>query len=163
MNREIINNIINEEINKVITEDSNRELARLIRRFLGKKNKKDNDEPQRAPKKREHGEKPKKRDPHEKFMKKLRKLAKGGSAFYDYDTYQRFNGKISAGDATLIRNIIDTEKTNMAAIARILFPDHTDEGAQSQFRKIINGERPFTKRVATKIEKLIAGGQIAIK
>ena len=163
MNREIVNNIISEEINKVITEDSNRELARLIRKFLGKKNKKGNDEPLRAPKKREDGEKPKKKDPHDKSVKKLRKLAKGGSTFYDYDTYQRFNGKISAGDATLIRNIIDTEKTNMAAIARILFPDHTDEGAQSQFRKIINGERPFTKRVATKIEKLIAGGQIAIK
>jgi hypothetical protein len=51
----------------------------------------------------------------------------------------------------------------MAAIARELFPDHTEEGAQSQFRKIVNGERPMTKRIASKIEKMIAAGEIAVK
>lgn len=149
MNR--IDNIIEESINNVITEDSNRELAKLIRKFLGKKKKKTTPH---APIKRKHGEKPK---------KKLRKLANGGKEYYDYDDYEMKNKKISTGDASSIRNTIDTEKTNMAAIARILFPDHTDEGAQSQFRKIINGERPMTKRIASKIEKLISAGQIAVK
>ena len=41
-------------------------------------------------------------------------------------------------------------KTNIAAIARELFPDHTEEGAQSQLRKILNGERPLTNKIASK-------------
>ena len=149
MNR--IDNIIDESINKVITEDSDRELAKLIRKFLGsKKNKKT----PHAPKKKKHGEKPK---------KKIRKLSNGRERFYDYDDYERSNGKTSAGDSSTIRNSIDTEKTNIAAIARILFPDHTEEGAQSQLRKILNGERPMTKKIAAKIEKMISKGQIAVK
>ena len=76
---------------------------------------------------------------------------------------ERKNRKISNGDADSIRRTIDTEKTNIAAVARELFPDHTDEGAQSQFRKIINGERPMTKNIASKVEKMISSGQIAVK
>ena len=151
MNREVINTIISEEIDKVITEDSDRDLAKLIRKFLGKRKK---EKIPHAPKKKKQGEKP---------NKKLRKLANGGKEYYDYDDYEMKNKKISKGDASSIRNTIDTEKTNMAAIARILFPDHTEEGAQSQFRKIINGERPMTKKIASKIEKLISGGHIAVK
>lgn len=94
---------------------------------------------------------------------RLRKLAKGGKEYYDYGDYALKNRKISTSDANSIRGTIDTEKTNMAAIARILFPDHTEEGAQSQFRKIINGERPMTKPIAQKIEKMISRGEIAIK
>jgi hypothetical protein len=144
MNREVIDSIINEEINKVITEDFMGEdhrgdIASMINGFL---------------KHRHH--KPKQK-------KKLRKLANGGKEYYDYDDYELKNKKISKGDASTISNNIDTEKTNMAAIARELFPDHTEEGAQSQFRKIVNGERPMTKKIASKIEKMIAGGQIAVK
>ena len=73
------------------------------------------------------------------------------------------NKKISVGDASSIRNTVDTEKTNIAAVARELFPDHTEEGAQSQLRKILNGERPMTKKLASKIEKMISAGQIAVK
>jgi hypothetical protein len=149
MNR--IDNIIDESINKVITEDSDRELAKLIRKFLGGEKKK---KTPHAPKKKKHGEKPK---------KKIRKLSNGRERFYDYDDYERSNGKTSAGDSSTIRNSIDTEKTNIAAIARILFPDHTEEGAQSQLRKILNGERPMTKKIAAKIEKMISKGHIAVK
>lgn len=146
-----IDNIIEESINRVITEDSNRDLANLIRKFLGRQKKK---KILHAPKKRKHGE---------KHKKKLRKLANGGKEYYDYDDYEMKNMKISKGDANTVRNSIDTEKTNIAAIARILFPDHTDEGAQSQLRKILNGERPMTKKIAAKIEKMISRGQIAVK
>ena len=145
MNREVIDSIINEEINKVITEDFMGEdhrgdIANLINGFL----------------KHHRHRKPKQK-------KKLRKLANGGKEYYDYDAYEHTNQKMSKGDASTISNNIDTEKTNMAAIARELFPDHTEEGAQSQFRKIINGERPMTKRIASKIEKMIAAGEIAVK
>ena len=141
MNR--IDNIIEESINKVITEDfmgesHKNDVAHLIKKYLGRNKKK--------------GKK-----------KKLRKLANGGKMYYDYDDYERKNKKISAGDASSVRHSIDTEKTNIAAVARDLFPDHTEEGAQSQLRKIINGERPMTKKLAAKIEKMISAGQIAVK
>ena len=147
MNREIIDSIISEAVNKVIAEDFMGEdhrgdIADLIGDFLKhhkhKKNKK-------------------------KEKKKVRKLAHGGKEYYDYDAYEHSNQKMSKGDANTIANNIDTEKTNMAAIARELFPDHTEEGAQSQFRKIVNGERPMTKKIASKIEKMIAAGEIAVK
>lgn len=147
MDSKKLNTIISEEIDKVLNEELIQEkmgisdIASMIKNFLHGKKK--------------HTEKPKK--------KKIRKLAGGGEEVYDYDDYERKNKKISTGDANSIRQTIDTEKTNMAAVARELFPDHTEEGAQSQFRKIVNGERPMTKNIASKVEKMISGGQIAVK
>jgi hypothetical protein len=145
MNSKRINSIITEEINKVINEDfmgeKSNHVQDLVQKYFGHKKKSD---------------KPKKK-------MKIRKMAGGGEKMYDYDEYERKNRKISNGDANSIRRTIDTEKTNIAAVARELFPDHTDEGAQSQFRKIINGERPMTKNIASKVEKMISSGQIAVK
>lgn len=143
--------IICEEIKRYINEsfvnekksaknDGNKEISDLINNFL-----------KRTPSKKN------------KKKKKLRRTKNGGRIYYDYNDYERKNPKISLGDANSIRNSIDTERTNIAAVARDLFPDHTDEGAQSQFRKIINGERPMTKKIASKIEKLISRGKIAVK
>ena len=143
MNKERISNIINEEINKVIAENSmeeaNHEVANLIKHYMQNRNKDSQDK------------------------KKYRKRKGGGKEYYDYHDYELKNKKISLGDASSIRNTIDTEKTNIAAVARDLFPDHTEEGAQSQLRKILNGERPMTKNIASKIEKMISSGQIAVK
>lgn len=139
----IIEKIISEEINRVLNENFPMEsgdngIGDLIKNYLHKHN-------------------------NRKKKKKLRKLAKGGSEYYDYDDYEIKNKKISKGDTASIISSIDTEKTNIAAVARELFPDHTDEGAQSQLRKILNGERPMTKNLASKIEKMISAGQIAVK
>ena len=146
MNNERINEIIEESINKVLNEDmfgeahhDNGDVANLINGYFHKHKKK---EPQK---------------------RKLRKKKGGGKEYYDYDDYEMKNRKISQGDASSVRSSIDTEKTNIAAVARDLFPDHTEEGAQSQLRKIINGDRPMTKKLASKIEKMISAGQIAVK
>lgn len=143
MDEKKFNNIIMEAVNKVITEDmmgeSNHDVADLIQRYLHSHKKK------------------------ESQKKKLRRKKGGGKEYYDYHDYELKNKKISAGDASSIRTSIDTEKTNIAAVARDLFPDHTEEGAQSQLRKILNGERPMTKTIASKIEKMISSGQIAVK
>lgn len=144
MNSNKLNIIIKEEIDKVLSED-----------WMTEKKKESS-----------HSDLVSKYFPHrkkKKKSKKLRKLAHGGKEYYDYEDYERKDKKISTGDASSIRNTIDTEKTNIAAVARELFPDHTEEGAQSQFRKIIKGERPMTKGLATKIEKMISAGQIAVK
>jgi hypothetical protein len=142
MDRNTFDAIIAESIEKVITEDimgeSHGDIANLISHYLGKRKKK-------------------------KKNKKKRMLSHGRESFYDYDDYERTNGKTAIGDANSIRTSIDTEKTNIAAVARELFPDHTEEGAQSQLRKILNGDRPMTKKIANKIEKMISAGQIAVK
>lgn len=143
MDEKRFKDIIIEAVNNVITEDiigeANHDVANLIQHYLHKHKKKDTQK------------------------KKLRKKKGGGKEYYDYDDYELKNKKISAGDASSIRTTIDTEKTNIAAVARDLFPDHTEEGAQSQLRKILNGERPMTKNLASKIEKMISSGQIAVK
>jgi hypothetical protein len=147
MDSKRVNAIITEAINKVINEDfmgekkndSDSNIGGLINKYLEKHPKK------------------------KKSKKRLRRKINGGKEYYDYDDYEKKNVKVSLGDANSIRSSIDTERTNIAAIARDFFPDHTDEGAQSQFRKIINGERPMTKSLASKIEKYIAKGKIATK
>lgn len=134
--------IINESIDRVLTEDffgesHKNDVAHLIKHYLRrKKNKK---------------------------KKKLRKKSNGRSEYYDYDDYKEANKELSKGDTSSVIKSIDTEKTNIAAIARELFPDHTDEGAQSQLRKILNGERPLTSKMARKLKKMIAMGKVAIK
>lgn len=161
MDSKRVNAIITEAINKVINEDFMGEFAdnhkhhdsdsvkdnvqSLVQKYFGHKRHHNEGDKDKAPK------------------KKIRKRAGGGEVVYDYDDYERKNRKISKGDANSIRQTIDTEKTNIAAVARELFPDHTEEGAQSQFRKIINGERPMTKNIASKVEKMISLGQIAVK
>ena len=92
-----------------------------------------------------------------------RKLVVGGSKMYDYDDYQEKHKKVNTADYNKIADSIDQEKTDIAAIARVVFPDHTDEGAQSQLRKVLNGERPMTEPVAEKLRELIAKGQVAVK
>ena len=155
MNKKILHTIINEEINRVLNEDAmdggkthGNNIASLINNYFNK----------HSSKKNKHSSKENKPP-----KKKVRKTVNGGKEYYDYDDYERENVKVSLSDANSIRNSIDTEKTNMAAIARDLFPDHTEEGAQSQFRKIVNGERPMTKKIASKIAKYISRGKIAVK
>ena len=55
------------------------------------------------------------------------------------------------------------ERTNIASVARDIFPDLTDEGAQSELRKILLGERPMPKHVAEKLSTYAMEGKIAIK
>lgn len=150
-----INRIIAESVMRFINEskETDEAVLKLIKAFLDKdKNKK----------KRQKDKKKKKSSKDKKDNMRTKKIV-GGTTKYDYDEYSRKNKKISKGEARSICASIDTELTNVAAVARVLFPDHTDEGAQSQFRKIINGERPLTKRIAIKLQKMISRGQVATK
>lgn len=87
----------------------------------------------------------------------------GGTRNYDYTDYEIKNKKLSKSDYEKIVNSIDQENTDIAAVARKVFPNHTEEGAQSQLRKILNGERPMTRPVAKKLKVMISRGQIAVK
>ena len=94
---------------------------------------------------------------------RMRKKKGGGSERYNFTRYKEKNRDVAAGDYRQLADRIDPEKTDIAAVAREVFPDHTDEGAQSQLRKILNGERPMTSRVAQKLEDMISSGQVAVK
>ena len=151
MNKDRIDTIISESIDKVLNED-----------FFGEKKKEHHKDSGVGDLISDYFHKHKKKGKKKKRIK-LRKMAGGRRRYYDYDDYQRGNKDVSKGDAASIINRIDQEKTNIAAIARELFPDHTEEGAQSQLRKILNGERPLTAKMAAKLEKLIAAGKVALK
>jgi hypothetical protein len=94
---------------------------------------------------------------------RMRKKKGGGSERYNFTRYKEKNRDVAAGDYRQLADRIDPDKTDIAAVAREVFPDHTDEGAQSQLRKILRGERPMTNRVAQKLEDMISSGQVAVK
>lgn len=96
-----------------------------------------------------------------KYRKKKR--AHGASIEYDYDYYKEVNKELAKGDYDSIVDRIDQDRTNIADVGRELYPDHTDEGAQSQLRKVLNHERPLTRPIARKIVNMIASGKIAVK
>ena len=164
-----IDNIINEEINKtLITEGLLDSLRNLLRDFKRHKDRHKKDDGRINNKKtkeelRKERKARKEDDKDKKDKKKIRKMVKGASQYYNYDEYQKTHRKLSKGDTESIIDSIDQENTNIAAIARELFPDHTSEGAQSQLRKILNHERPLTKDIAEKLKKMISSGKIAVK
>ena len=55
---------------------------------------------------------------------------------------KRDGRNLSTGDETQLRSTIEHDDViNIAALARKLYPEHTPEGAQSQLRKKIKGEK----------------------
>ncbi len=144
--RKNINTIISEEIRKQVTINEDKSVKNLFSDLVkilnkGKKNKKDKDE--------EH-----------QFRKKK---VVGGTKEYDYLDYVSKNRKLSKSDYQKIADTVDQDLTDIAAVAQKVFPDHTPEGAQSQLRKELNGERPMTRPVAKKLKSMISRGQIAVK
>lgn len=161
-----IDNIINEEINKaIISEGVMDSIRNLFKEFTKKKHKskEKNSEKKTKEELRKERKLKKKAAKDRKGRKKVRKLAKGGSKYYDYDDYQMKHRKISKGDADSIIDTVDQENTDIAAVADDVLPDHTKAGAQSHLRKILNHERPMTKDIASKLEKMISAGEIAVK
>jgi hypothetical protein len=147
-----IDSIINEEVSNVINESIMGDIAKLISKTLSKIGKS---------KKKHKKNKKKEKDDDKPDIRK--KKVVGGTKDYDYDDYQEKHVKVNTADYHKIADSIDQEKTDIAAVAREVFPDHTDEGAQSQLRKILNGERPMTEPIAEKLRELIAKGQVAVK
>ena len=159
MNR--IDNIIQETISEcvnreILSEGVLDDIKNLLKAYKGKSNLSSEDL-------RKERQLKKKAEKEKKGTKKLRRTKNGGKMYYDYNDYERKHRKISKGDSDSIKNTVDMENTDIAAVARSVFPDHTEEGAQSQLRKILTGERPMTKDVASKLEKMISRGQIAVK
>lgn len=154
----IIREVINEAIysKEVISESALDDIRGLLNDYKNKSSKSLADI-------RKERQLKKKAEKAKKGTKKLRRTKNGGKVYYDYNDYERKHRKISKGDTDSITDTVDQNNTDIAAVARSIFPDHTEEGAQSQLRKILNHERPMTKDVASKIEKMISRGKIAVK
>lgn len=95
-----------------------------------------------------------------KFIR--RKTVNGGDKFFDYDEYESTHTKTTKSDADAIRKNIDLDNTDLRQVAMDVYPDHTKNGAQSQLRKVMNGERPMTDDVANKLNKMISRGNVAV-
>lgn len=94
---------------------------------------------------------------------KSKKKKGGGSERYDYSSYvAKEGGKLSKGDQYDVGGDIDQDNTNIAAVSRKIFPDHTKTGAQSQLRKILNGTRPMTRRVARILKRMKSSNEVAL-
>lgn len=154
-----IDKIINEEVNTLLTEGAMDDLRGLFAKLMPKLKKGKKKKSKEDKKKEKEREKKKKKEKPDMRRKKV----VGGTKMYDYDKYKETHKEVNKADYDSIIDQIDQEKTDIAAIARDVFPDHTDEGAQSQLRKILNHERPMTEPVAKILRKLISTGQIAIK
>ena len=158
-----LDKIINEAINTTIGADDlfepfqeyYKKVRKLKKRSSGRKKGK------RKDKEKYENEKEKRKNKKKDIRKK--KIVGGGTVDYDYDEYKEKNRDVSKADYDQLIDMIDQEKTDIAAVAREVFPDHTEEGAQSQLRKILNRERPMTEPVANKLRDLISKGEIAIK
>ena len=151
--QETIDNFVNESILSEGTLDDIKGLLKAIKN----KSSLSQDDLRKERKLKKKAEKAK------KGTKKLRRTKGGGKVYYDYNDYERKHRKLAKGDTDSITDTVDQENTDIAAVARNIFPDHTEEGAQSQLRKILNHERPMTKDVASKIERMISRGRIAVK
>ena len=151
--QETIDNFVNES---VLSEGTLDDIKSLLKAFKNKSNLSQDDL-------RKERKLKKKAEKAKKGTKKLRRTKGGGKVYYDYNDYERKHRKLAKGDTDSITDTVDQENTDIAAVARNIFPDHTEEGAQSQLRKILNHERPMTKDVASKIERMISRGRIAVK
>jgi hypothetical protein len=151
--QETIDNFVNESI---LSEGTLDDIKGLLKAFKNKSSLSQDDL-------RKERKLKKKAEKAKKGTKKLRRTKGGGKVYYDYNDYERKHRKLAKGDTDSITDTVDQENTDIAAVARNIFPDHTEEGAQSQLRKILNHERPMTKDVASKIERMISRGRIAVK
>jgi hypothetical protein len=70
---------------------------------------------------------------------------------------------LNAQDAEDLATILDSDYVNLAAVAHDVYPDHTEEGAQSQLRKKVKGLKndngstyKIKKKEAFKIRRALA-------
>jgi hypothetical protein len=156
---------------QMITEDVKKDVVNLIKGYFKKRGEssgknssksKKSDSKDSYSKKSSNRKKGSASNDKDKPAYRSKKLRGGGRAYYNYDDYRFKNTTINKGNSSQIANTIDQDMTNISALARKVFPHHTNNGAQSQLRKILNGERPMTDKVAHKLGSEIATGGVAV-
>lgn len=124
-----IRHIIREEIEKLVVEKKGKKSS----------SKKDSKDSKSSDKKDEPKEKSKKDDSG--IRKNALKDRNGRRKSFNYKEYNKDNPNSSYSDNAQLANFLKNPAINVAAIGRMIYPDHTPEGAQSQLRKKIEGEK----------------------
>ena len=121
--------IIDESINEYIADNVLNEGGDLL---MEKKRK-------RKKKKKKHDSKQKSKHKKKGLRRNAIKLKGGRRKDYDaeYDTHT--NPNLTKQDNNDISALLNNNYINLAAVARDVYPNHTDEGAQSQLRKKVKG------------------------
>lgn len=86
------------------------------------------------------GKKDKSEDKKDGSHKGVIKKTNGQRGDFDYENEKKSNPNVSAGDQESLAKVMKSGAVDLAYIAKMVYPDHTPEGAQSQLRKKIEGE-----------------------
>ena len=148
----IVENVVNEALEShfgFVTETLQEKKKKdLIKRLKGaasdirqqNSNPQDNDEnniDNQEGQEQEFPKKGEKKDVHKKSLKK-----KGGvRADFNAKEDETYNSKADDMEQSELSNLLNNGFFNIAKIGKELFPDHTPEGAQSQLRKKLKGEK----------------------
>lgn len=139
-----VDKIINEEISKYINEEILSEgffeSKKNSKKGKGKKEKKEKD-----------------------ILKNGKKLKNGLRTDFNAKLDRETNPNLTSQDAEDLSSILDSGYINLAAVAHDVYPDHTEEGAQSQLRKKVKGltndngsKYKIKKKEAFKIRRALA-------
>lgn len=69
------------------------------------------------------------------------KTKNGRRKSFNYKEYNKENPNTNYSDNKQLAKLLKNPAVNLAAVARMVYPDHTPEGAQSQLRKEVEGEK----------------------
>lgn len=75
-----------------------------------------------------------------KFRKRAIKKKGGLRGDFDVESDELYNAGVDDQEQSEVSSILDSPMINLKAVATKLYPDHTEEGAQSQLRKKIKHE-----------------------
>lgn len=76
-----------------------------------------------------------------KVRKKARKGKGGQRKDFDVDDEKTYNANVDDQEQGSVVGALDNGFINVKKVAEKLYPDHTPEGAQSQLRKKLKGEK----------------------
>ena len=95
--------------------------------------------------------------------KKAKKLKNGRRGEFNFKQDRETNPNLNAQDAEDLATVLNSDYVNLAAVAHDVYPDHTEEGAQSQLRKKVKGLKndngstyKIKKKEAFKIRRALA-------
>ena len=128
-----IDSIIREEFKRFLQEDAAMQLQESLPAFLKKKHHAEDSEPRHEHPRKKH----KKSD--DGVRKNAIKTKGGHRKDYDIEQDKQTNPNLNNQDNKDIAKLLDNDYVNLAAVARDVYPDHTDQGAQSQLRKKVKG------------------------
>ena len=89
----------------------------------------------------EETENTKKDEDEKRFRKKAIKTKGGVRKDFDVENDKKYNKNADDQEQSSVKDVLLNGFVNIKKVAEELYPDHTPEGAQSQLRKKLKGEK----------------------